>query len=86
MQEFDLEIKDKKGSENLVADHLSRLEYVSQKDQTPIKEEFPDEFLLAVKKSPWYVDFVNYVVSGIILRELSYHQMKKFLHDDKHYF
>ena len=26
LQEFDLEVRDKKGSENLVADHLSRLE------------------------------------------------------------
>ena len=26
LQEFDVEIKDKKGFENLVADHLSRLE------------------------------------------------------------
>ena len=25
-QEFDLEIKDKKGSDNVIADHLSRLE------------------------------------------------------------
>ena len=26
LQEFDLEIKDKKGSENVIADHLSRIE------------------------------------------------------------
>ena len=26
LQEFDVEIRDKKGSENMVADHLSRLE------------------------------------------------------------
>ena len=26
LQEFDLEIKDKKGSDNVIADHLSRME------------------------------------------------------------
>ncbi|XP_022867749.1 uncharacterized protein LOC111387428 [Olea europaea var. sylvestris] len=32
LQEFDLEIKDKKGSENMVADHLSRLEDTEQEE------------------------------------------------------
>ncbi|XP_071902737.1 uncharacterized protein [Coffea arabica] len=66
MMEFDVEIKDKKGSENLVADHLSRLEYIPIKDQVPIQENFPDKFVLALRNSPWYADFANYLVSGEI--------------------
>ena len=31
LQEFDLEIKDKKGSDNVIADHLSRLENTAEK-------------------------------------------------------
>ena len=47
LQEFDLEIRDKKGVENQVADHLSRLE--NDNTGTPkIKEKFPDEELLAI--------------------------------------
>nr|XP_027067481.1 uncharacterized protein LOC113693100 [Coffea arabica] len=81
LQEFDVEIKDKKGSENLVADHLSLLEYIPIKDQVPIQENFPDEFVLALRNSPWYADFANYLVSGEIQKEFNYHQKKKFLHD-----
>ena len=29
LQEFDLEIKDKKGSDNVIADHFSRLERIA---------------------------------------------------------
>lgn len=46
LQEFDLEILDKKGSENCVADHLSRLSTDAVLDSTPISESFPDEQLL----------------------------------------
>ena len=45
LQEFDLEIKDKKGSENSVADHLSRLHTTSSGE---ICDTFLDEQLLAV--------------------------------------
>ena len=47
LQEFDLEIKDKKGAENLVADHLSQLKGAS--DEVHVNDDFPDEQLLAIE-------------------------------------
>ena len=44
-QEFDLEIKYKKGSKNLVADHLSCLHISGGED---IRDTFPDEHLLVI--------------------------------------
>ena len=40
-----MEIKDKKGYENLVANHLSRLEIqeMEQKNQAQIDDAFPDD-------------------------------------------
>ncbi|XP_070667557.1 uncharacterized protein [Malus domestica] len=46
-QEFNIEIRDKKGSENVVVDHLSRL--VHEEDSLPILETFPDEQLLSLE-------------------------------------
>ena len=44
LQEFDLEIKDKKGSDNVIADHLSRLERHAEDEKgNEIAENFPDE-------------------------------------------
>ncbi|CAN6560275.1 unnamed protein product [Malus baccata var. baccata] len=47
LQEFDIEIRDKKRSENVVADHLSRM--VHEEDAVPIIETFLDEQLMFVK-------------------------------------
>ncbi|CAN6579309.1 unnamed protein product [Malus baccata var. baccata] len=53
LQEFDIEIRDKKGSENVVADHLSRM--VHEEDVVPIIETFPDEQLMSVKLKKYNV-------------------------------
>ncbi|RDY09248.1 Retrovirus-related Pol polyprotein from transposon opus, partial [Mucuna pruriens] len=44
LQEFDVEIRDKKGVENAVANHLSQLE--REVDPLPIRDEFLDEQIL----------------------------------------
>ena len=59
LQEFDIEIKDKKGSENVVADHLSRLERDKPEMSIDINEIFPDEQIFGVEIVPWYADIVN---------------------------
>ena len=43
LQEFEFEIKDKKGSENVIVNHLSRIEYEERGPKMPIQEAFPDE-------------------------------------------
>ena len=79
LQEFDLEIKDKKGTENLVVDHLSRLEGLSK--EIHINDDFPDEQLLAIEDKmpvPWFEDLVNYLVAKVLPPEFSYQQKKRF--------
>ena len=46
LQEFDLEIKDKKGSDNVIANHLSRLEKtIEEEKEIEIAENFLHEQL-----------------------------------------
>lgn len=76
LQEFDLEIMDRKGTENQVADHLSRLENPKREadDKIVINESFPDEQLFVVKgEVPWFADYVNYLVSKMVPSDLVGH-------------
>ncbi|GJS78363.1 hypothetical protein Tco_0728244 [Tanacetum coccineum] len=56
-----IKIKDKKGAENLAADHLSRLENpnIGELAKDEIPDKFPDEHLMILKaklndKEPWF--------------------------------
>ena len=90
LQEFDVKIRDKKGSENMVADHLSRLETPEtvQKRHLQIDDTFPDEQILSVshdETSPWFADIANYMSVGITPPNLTYQQKKRFFTEVKHY-
>ena len=90
LQEFDIEIKDKRGAENTAADHLSRLEdpaLEATRDEK-INEKFPTESLEMVecRQEPWYADYANYLASGIVTKGWPHHHRKKFFADVKHYF
>ncbi|XP_070023305.1 uncharacterized protein [Nicotiana sylvestris] len=88
-QEFDLEIQDRKGSENQVADHLSRLEEEGRPhDGLDINDSFPDEQFLAILMTgmAWFADLANYLLSSIIPNEFSSNQRKKLKRDCLDYY
>ncbi|CAN6576727.1 unnamed protein product [Malus baccata var. baccata] len=87
LQEFDLEIKDKKGSENVVADHLSRLVHSNtEEDLIPLRESFPDEQLFSLKIiDPWYADIINYKVIKKIPDDFTSAQKDKLVKTAKYY-
>jgi len=71
-----------------VADHLSRLEGREIGElEVDIKDVFPDEhvFTVTLVQPPWYADFGNYLVCGLMPDEMNFYQQKKFLFDVKKY-
>ena len=66
LQEFDLDIKYKKGVENTVADHLLPMP-VTNLQELPINDFLRDGMLLRVMDSnPWYVNIVNFMILGYL--------------------
>nr|GEX93714.1 reverse transcriptase domain-containing protein [Tanacetum cinerariifolium] len=93
LQEFDFDVIDTKGAENLAADHLSRLEnsYENVLDPKEINETFPLKTLSMVTfccdfGAPWFTDFANYHAGNFIVKGMSTQQKNKFFKDVKHYF
>ena len=91
LQEFDVEIRDKKGFENMVANLLSRLETPKtvHKHHLRINDMFPYEQILSLSHDetfPWFADIGNYLFAGIIPSDLPYKQKKRFFAEVMHYF
>ncbi|GJX50210.1 reverse transcriptase domain-containing protein [Tanacetum coccineum] len=93
LQEFDFNIIDTKGAENLAADHLSRLEnpYENVLDPKEVNEKFPLETLHMVtfrgdSSTPWFADYENYLTGKFIVKGMSSQQKNKFFKDVNHYF
>ncbi|RDX72758.1 Retrovirus-related Pol polyprotein from transposon 17.6, partial [Mucuna pruriens] len=79
LQEFDIKIRDKKGAENYVADHLSRTKRDNK--PMPIRDEFPNEQVLPVTTpTPWFADIYNF-----FLPEASRLYKEKLQSDAKYY-
>ncbi|GJR81093.1 reverse transcriptase domain-containing protein [Tanacetum coccineum] len=73
--EFTIEIRDKKGAQNLAVDHLSRLENPYQDDRVgmEINDNFPYESLNMISlnpdnEPPWFADIANYLVGNVLVK------------------
>ncbi|GKA48512.1 reverse transcriptase domain-containing protein [Tanacetum coccineum] len=88
LQEFDIEIKAKKGTENVAADHLSRIDNDEKSDDSNVDDNFHGETLMEIttNDTPWFVNFANYLVGDVIPKRMTYQQKKKFFSDLKNYF
>nr|GEY72601.1 reverse transcriptase domain-containing protein [Tanacetum cinerariifolium] len=90
LKEFDITIFDKKGSKNLAADHLSRLENPHKDvcENKDINENFPLETLgsISSESTPWFADIANFYAGNFIKKGLMSQQKKKIFKDVKHYF
>ncbi|KAJ9689244.1 hypothetical protein PVL29_014756 [Vitis rotundifolia] len=78
LQEFNLQIKDKKGLENVVADHLSRLAIAHTSHNLPINDDFLKESLMLIEVAPWYAHIANYLVIGEVPSEWKTQDKKHF--------
>jgi hypothetical protein len=66
LQRFDITIKNKKGTKNIVADHMSILTIESTSDITSINDYFPNESLLFIVTMSWFANIINFLSIGYL--------------------
>ena len=83
---MDIEIKDRSGAKNLVADYLSRIE--GPVDSFPIRDNFPYEHLMhlhSLHVTPWFADNVNFIVAFFVPPHASRSQIDNLKCNAKYY-
>lgn len=84
LEKFNLIIKDRKGADSYVADHLSR---IMQEEEIYLREDFPNEDLFQVNDLLWwYTNIVNYLVMSELPFEISFAKKCKLHNDVIYYF
>jgi hypothetical protein len=85
LQEFNVEINYKKGVENVVADHLSRMNR-GQDDKEPIEDKMRYDYLYRVlDKDTWMVDIIRAILK-MSLDHLDRNSQRRIISETKEYF
>jgi hypothetical protein len=85
LQEFDVEIHDKKAVENVMADHLSRMNR-AQDDKEPIEDKMRDDHLYRVlDKYTWMIDIIR-AIRKMPLDHLDKNTQRRIISESRKYF
>jgi hypothetical protein len=85
LQEFDVEICDKKGVENVVADHLSRMNR-GQDDKETIEDKMRDDHLYRLlDKDTWMIDIIR-AIRKMPLDHLYKNSQRRIISESRKYF
>lgn len=65
---------------------MSRIFQIEEIEETHlIQNDFVNERILTITDVPWFADYANYLVGGLILDDFDYNKRKKFLYDCRLY-
>jgi len=84
LQEFNINMLDRPGKQNTVADFLSKIQNI--KEDSPVEDKFTDEYLFEITtQTPWFVDIANYLVTGKLPSHLFPREKRKIIQESARY-
>ena len=85
LQEFDVEIRDKKGAENVVADHLSRMNH-GDDGKEPIEDQMRDDHLYRILDQDSWMNNIIMAIKGMPLDHLDQNAKKRVSAERRKYY